>query len=70
MAVNSRLSRVIRQEHPPLLVGVLVAGLSVAAITALIFPLRQVSPASSNGVALPARGAAGLRRAGGCGSGC
>ena len=50
MAVNSRVSRVIRQEHPPLLVGVAVAGLSVAAITALIFPLRQVSQASSNGV--------------------
>ena len=42
MAVNSRASRVIRQEHPPLLAGVAVAGLSVAAITALIFPLRQV----------------------------
>src|SRR3954470_23008733 len=50
MAVKSRVPRVIRQEHPPLLVGVAVAGLSVAAITALIFPLRQVSQASSNGV--------------------
>src|SRR4051812_26057433 len=50
MAVNWRVSRLIRQEHPPLLVGVAVAGLSVAAITALIFPLRQVSQASSNGV--------------------
>src|SRR3954453_14828808 len=50
MAVSSRVSRVIRQEHPPLLVGVVVAGVSVAAITSLIFPLRQVSAASSNGV--------------------
>src|SRR3954454_3075653 len=50
MAVSSRYSRVIRRERPPLLVGVIVAGLSVAAITALIFPLRQVSQASSNGV--------------------
>src|SRR3954453_12722652 len=50
MAVNSRVSRVIRQQHPPLLAGGIVAGLSVAAITSLIFPLRQVSPASSNGV--------------------
>jgi two-component system, OmpR family, sensor histidine kinase KdpD len=37
-------------DRPPLGLGILVAALSVAAITALIFPLRTVSPAVSNGV--------------------
>jgi two-component system sensor histidine kinase KdpD len=34
-----------------MVVGVVVAGLAVAAITGLIFPLREISPAASNGVA-------------------
>ncbi len=34
-----------------MLAGFAVAGLPVAAITALIFPLREISPADSNGVA-------------------
>src|SRR4051794_32612444 len=50
MAVNSRVSVGTRGAPPPLLVGVIVAGLAVAAITSLIFPLREVSTASSNGV--------------------
>ncbi len=64
MAVNSRLSRVIRQEHPPLLVGVAGgrplgrrdhrADLPVAAGVAGVVERRP----------LPARGAAGLRGVG------
>ncbi len=48
----ARASRLfLRPEPPSLLAGFVVAGLSVAAITALIFPLREISPADSNGVA-------------------
>jgi two-component system sensor histidine kinase KdpD len=42
--------RVLRPEPPPLWLGCVVAAASVAAITGLIYPLRQVSAASSNGV--------------------
>jgi two-component system, OmpR family, sensor histidine kinase KdpD len=48
--VSSRASRVVGAEAPSVIAGVAVAAVSVAAITALIFPLRQISPASSNGV--------------------
>jgi two-component system sensor histidine kinase KdpD len=37
-------------SRPPLVLGLLVAAFAVAAITAVIFPLRTVSPAVSNGV--------------------
>src|SRR4051812_36392164 len=50
--MRTRASRVFpRPEPPPAAVGVLVAVLSVAAITAIIFPLRKISPPASNGVA-------------------
>src|SRR3954454_14885695 len=50
--MRTRASRVfLRPEPPPAAVGVLVAVLSVAAITAIIFPLREISPPASNGVA-------------------
>jgi two-component system sensor histidine kinase KdpD len=49
-SVPSRASRFVGPEPPPLWLGCAVAALSVAAITALIFPLREVSAASSNGV--------------------
>src|SRR4051794_35844747 len=53
----ARASRpLLRPEPPSLLVGLAVAPLSVAAITGLIFALREVSPVESNGVAyLPQR---------------
>jgi two-component system sensor histidine kinase KdpD len=48
----ARASRLfLRPEPPSLLAGFVVAGLSVTVITALIFPLREISPADSNGVA-------------------
>ena len=43
-------SLLLRADSPSRLVGVVVASLAVAAITAIIFPLRTVSPAVSNGV--------------------
>jgi two-component system sensor histidine kinase KdpD len=43
-------SLLLRAEPPSPLAGVLVALLAVAAITAVIFPLRSLSPAVSNGV--------------------
>jgi two-component system sensor histidine kinase KdpD len=43
-------SLLLRPQPPPRAAGVAVAVLAVAAITALIFPLRTVSPAVSNGV--------------------
>src|SRR6476646_2942296 len=50
--MRARVSRLfLRPEPPPLLAGLAVTALAVATITALIFPLRQVSPAESNGVA-------------------
>jgi two-component system, OmpR family, sensor histidine kinase KdpD len=48
--VTFRTSRVLRAEPPSVLAGIAVAAVSVAVITALIYPLRQISPASSNGV--------------------
>ena len=41
----------LRPEPPRCSSGLVVAALAVAAITALIFPLREISPAESNGVA-------------------
>jgi two-component system sensor histidine kinase KdpD len=41
----------LRPEPPSLLLGLAVVVLSVAAITALIFGLREISPVESNGVA-------------------
>ncbi|HEX4690811.1 MAG TPA: DUF4118 domain-containing protein, partial [Solirubrobacteraceae bacterium] len=50
--MRARASRVfLGPERPPAAVGVLVAVLAVGAITAIIFPLRQISPPASNGVA-------------------
>jgi two-component system sensor histidine kinase KdpD len=50
--MRARASRVfLRPEPAPAAVGVLVAALAVAAITALIFPLRHISPPASMGVA-------------------
>jgi two-component system sensor histidine kinase KdpD len=46
-----RTSRPPRADRPSLLVGLVVAVVAVAAITGLIFPLREISPAESNGVA-------------------
>jgi hypothetical protein len=44
-----RASRLLRSERPSVLIGLLVAGLAVVAITALIYPLREISPVESNG---------------------
>src|SRR5215210_5653585 len=41
----------LRPEPPSLLAGLAASVLAVAVITALIYPLREVSPAESNGVA-------------------
>jgi two-component system sensor histidine kinase KdpD len=41
----------MRPQPPSPLAGLVVAALAVAAITGLIFPLREISPAESNGVA-------------------
>lgn len=43
-------SLLVRDARPPLWLGVLAAGLAVAATTALIFPLRTVMPVVSTGV--------------------
>src|SRR3954447_15753834 len=48
-ARGSRL--LLRPEPPSVLLGLAVASVSVAAITGLIFALREVSPVESNGVA-------------------
>lgn len=48
-ARGSRL--LLRPEPPSVLAGLAVASVSVAAITGLIFALREVSPVESNGVA-------------------
>jgi two-component system sensor histidine kinase KdpD len=45
-----RFGPTLRDEPPSRLAGLVVAAASVAAITALIFPLKTVSPAVSNGV--------------------
>jgi two-component system sensor histidine kinase KdpD len=42
---------VLGSEPPSPFVGLVVAALAVGAITALIFPLRAISPVASNGVA-------------------
>jgi two-component system sensor histidine kinase KdpD len=50
--MRARVSRLfLRPEPPSLVAGLVVAVLAVAAITVLIFALREVSPAESNGVA-------------------
>lgn len=40
----------LREPRPPLLLGVAVAAVSIAAITAIIYPLRSIAPAVSTGV--------------------
>jgi two-component system sensor histidine kinase KdpD len=50
--MRARLSRLfLRPEPPSPVTGFVVAVLAVAVITALIYPLREISPAESNGVA-------------------
>jgi two-component system, OmpR family, sensor histidine kinase KdpD len=50
--MRARVSRLfLRPEPPSLAAGLVVAVLAVAAITVLIFALREVSPAESTGVA-------------------
>src|SRR5690349_22330279 len=50
--MRARVTRLfLRPEPPSMAAGVVVAVLAVAVITALIFPLREISPAESNGVA-------------------
>jgi two-component system, OmpR family, sensor histidine kinase KdpD len=50
--MRAMLSRLfLRPEPPSPAAGLVVAALSVAVITALIYPLREVSPAESTGVA-------------------
>jgi len=50
--MRARLSRLfLRPEPPSLTSGLVVTVIAVAAITGLIYPLRQISPAESNGVA-------------------
>ena len=50
--MRARISRLfLRPEPPPLVAGLVVAVVAVAIITALIFPLRQIAPAESSGVA-------------------
>jgi two-component system sensor histidine kinase KdpD len=49
--VRLRASRLLGSDPPSVFVGLVVAALAVAAITGLIFPLREVSPAASSGVA-------------------
>ena len=50
--MRARLSRLfLRPEPPSPAAGLAVAVLAVAVITALIYPLREISPAESNGVA-------------------
>jgi two-component system sensor histidine kinase KdpD len=50
--MRARISRLfLRPEPPPLAAGLLVAAVAVAAITALIYPLRETAPAESSGVA-------------------
>ncbi len=50
-AARERASSLLLHETPPSrAVGVAVALLAVAAITLLIFPVRTLSPAVSNGV--------------------
>jgi two-component system sensor histidine kinase KdpD len=50
--MRARIPRLfLRPEPPSQIAGLLVAALAVAAITALIYPLRKVAPAESTGVA-------------------
>src|SRR5258705_13537729 len=50
--MSNRASRLfLRPEPPSPAAGLLVAVLAVAAITAIIFPLREISSAESSGVA-------------------
>jgi two-component system sensor histidine kinase KdpD len=48
--VPARASRLLRPEPPSRLLGLAVAALAVAATTALIYPLRTISPTASTGV--------------------
>ena len=48
--MSARPSLLVRPEPPPLLAGVAAVTVSVAVITGLIYPLREISAASSNGV--------------------
>jgi hypothetical protein len=48
--MRARASSLLLGPRPSRLLGVVVAAVGVAAITALILPLRQVSPAIANGV--------------------
>jgi len=47
---HRRLGLTLRDDPPSRLVGLVVAALSVAAITGLIYPLKTIAPAVSNGV--------------------
>ncbi len=50
--MRARISRLfLRPEPPSLVAGLVVAVVAVAAITALIYPLREIAPAESSGVA-------------------
>ena len=50
--MRARISRLFLRPEPPLLVaGLVVAVVAVAVITALIYPLREIAPAESSGVA-------------------
>ena len=49
--MRARVSRLsLQPEPPPFLAGLIVAVLAVVAVTAALFPLRQISPATANGV--------------------
>src|SRR5215210_4373666 len=50
--MRARITRLfLRPEPPSLAAGLVVAVAAVAAITALIYPLREIAPAESSGVA-------------------
>ena len=48
--MHLRASRLFGSEPPPVAAGFVVSALAVAAITGVIYPLRDVSPPASNGV--------------------
>jgi two-component system sensor histidine kinase KdpD len=48
--MTDRASLLLRETRPPIALGILAAVLLVAAITALIYPLREIAPAVSTGV--------------------
>ena len=50
--MRARISRLfLRPEPPSLVAGLVVAVVAVAVITAVIYPLREIAPAESSGVA-------------------